>query len=753
MKNTLNPLLLACFLFSFTQLQGQSISENFSVQISATVQNNPTSITLNWEAVNSSLGYNIFRRDQGGGTWGNAVASVAADVTQYEDNNVIAGQSYEYRIEADRTGAGTPTTGIGYVNSAIELPVVEQRGMLALIVDSTHKSMLEPHIDTLMMDLIGDGWEVSLNYIDRTDAVTDVKALLLNIYASSPNLKSAYLLGDVPVPYSGNIVPDGHSNNHRGAWSADPYYADMDGNWTDTLVNVMIGPARIHNVPGDGKFDQSFFPSSLELQIGRVDLANMPAFSAPEEELLVQYLQKAHRFKHQVITAETQAIIDDNFGSFSEGFAANGWRNFSALVGNSNVMAGDYLSSMDGDSYLWSYGCGGGSYTSANGIGNTGNFASQSPAGIFTMLFGSYFGDWDVSNNFLRAPLASNGTQLTNCWAGRPNWYFQHMGMGAPIGFSTITSMNNRFGQFDPLGFGGNMVHMALMGDPSLRMHIVSPPTQLQAQIVNDSDVEFSWTASSDNNVLGYYLYRADNRHGPYTRIHLDSLTGTTHLDPCLEAATYYYMLRALKLEQSPSGSYYNLSQGIFTEIDVNINCIALPLDLLSFNARQQEDKALLVWHTENEVDFSHFEVQKSGADFNWNSLNQLEAQGLSNGHTEYQYVDAKPFAGLNYYRLKMWNEDGSFEYSPIRSLYFDEAKPQLFPNPFTDQLTINLPQWEDQMTLSVYDATGRLLSRFTSTSNNQMDLNTADWAEGIYLLVLRGGAESQEWRVVKRGE
>jgi len=752
MKNLPITLLFLCLLVNINLLQAQTISENYSVQISATVQSNPASITLQWAAVDESQGYNIFRRDEGATSWGTAIAVLPSNVLQYEDANVVVEKSYEYRIEANRSGAGAPTVGVGYVNSGIALLPVEQRGTIALIVDSTHKSIIEPHVDTLIMDLVGDGWEVEFRYIDKNDAVTDVKNLITSIHFPNFTLKALYLLGDVPVPYSGNIVPDGHANNHQGAWSADPYYADMNGIWTDNSVNVMIGPTRIHNVPGDGKFDQSVFPSNLELQMGRVDLANMPAFTLPEEDLLVQYLQKAHRFKHKLITAETQAIIDDNFASFTEGFAANGWRNFSALVGNANVMAGDYLSSMDGDSYLWSYGCGGGTYVSAGGIGNTNDFASQSPAGIFTMLFGSYFGDWDVSNNFLRAPLASSGTQLTNCWAGRPSWHFQHMGMGAPIGQSALLSMNNGFGQFDPVGFGGSMVHMALMGDPSLRMHIVQPPTQLQPQIVTDSDVQLNWTASSDSDVLGYYLYRADNRYGPYTRINVDSVVGTSYLDPCLEAGTYYYMIRALKLEQSPSGTYYNLSQGIFAEIDVNISCLILPLDLTSFDVHPQDGKAILDWQTENEIDFSHFEVQKSGADFNWESLAQLQAQGLSNGSASYQHIDAKPFSGINYYRLKMWDQDGSFEYSPIRSLHFDGAKPQLFPNPFTDQLTIRLPDGNNaNAVLSVYDATGRLLSNHYSLTDEQLELNTYDWPEGMYLLVLGSGAERQEWRVVKR--
>mgnify|MGYP000013517969 CR=1 FL=1 len=36
------------------------------------------------------------------------------------------------------------------------------------------------------------------------------------------------------MPYSGNIYPDGHTD-HRGAWPADTYYGDIDG---DNVVGI-----------------------------------------------------------------------------------------------------------------------------------------------------------------------------------------------------------------------------------------------------------------------------------------------------------------------------------------------------------------------------------------------------------------------------------------------------------------------------------------------------------------------------------
>src|SRR5207248_1934476 len=152
---------------------------------------------------------------------------------------------------------------------------------------------LATEITRLIKDIEGDGWEVIRHDVLRTGSVTHIKDLIVSDYwLDSANTKAVFLLGHVPVPYSGNINPDGHGD-HLGAWPADCYYADVDGTWTDNAVNsTTASPPRTQNIPGDGKFDQSIVPSNLELQVGRVDFNNMPSFSTSEQQLLKNYLDK-----------------------------------------------------------------------------------------------------------------------------------------------------------------------------------------------------------------------------------------------------------------------------------------------------------------------------------------------------------------------------------------------------------------------------------------------------------------------------
>lgn len=450
----------------------------------------------------------------------------------------------------------------GFISAGIKVsPVVQSRGSILLLVAEPLAAPLQAEIEQLELDLLKDHWRVITKSVAESQAVTAVRALIQQCYQNTPDLKALYLLGHIPVPYSGDIYPDTHSENHQGAWSADTYYAELNGNWTDEVANITTAFfERNHNVPGDGKFDQDSIPSQVELQVGRVDLSNLPSFGLGEVELTRRYLQKAHAYKTGKIVAERRALIDDNFGQAFAGPTASGWRNFAPMFGAANIVELDYFSTMREESYLWSYGCGGGSHISAGGIGSTANFAQDSLQSVFTMLFGSQFGDWDNVDNFLRAPLAS-GTTLTNAWAGSPPWTFHQMAMGYPIGYCALRSMNSTDGVYLN---GPQLVHMALLGDPSLRMFMIPPLEDNGLEIeMRSSDLKLVWNSAATADLAGYLVYRAAGIREEFTLLHQEIISDTFFVDAQPLAGENVYQVKVVKLEESASGTYYNQSLGI----------------------------------------------------------------------------------------------------------------------------------------------------------------------------------------------
>ena len=501
--------------------------KDLAFNVSTTFLSSPFRIVLKWKNIAPTSYTGVYRKSANDADWNAALIYLNPGDTTFVDNNAVEGEGYEYRLI---TGASPVKYAYLYVGK--KLDAVHYRGKIILVVDNTYISELKGEISRLINDLIGDGWQVMRHDIARSSSVTTVKSIIINDYnADTVNVKSLFILGHIAVPYSGEINPDGHSE-HTGAWPADGYYADMKGEYTDVSINnVSASRAENRNKPGDGKFDQIRFSKAVILQCGRVDLYNMPAFSANDALLMKRYLNKDHAYRIKKLNPKRQALIDDNFGYFNgESFATSGWRNFYALVGSDSTIAGDYFTEMKKQSYIWSYGCGPGSYTSCSGVGNTSNFATDSLKSIFTMSFGSYYGDWDNQNNFLRAPLASKGWTLTNCWSGRPHWVFEHFGLGYPIGFSAKVTQTNSY-TYDQASYG-QWVHVALMGDPSLRMHIVSPADSLKISMINNgSCAQLKWKASKDS-VLGYYIYRADSLSGAFSLLTKDYVSATSFYRP-----------------------------------------------------------------------------------------------------------------------------------------------------------------------------------------------------------------------------
>lgn len=554
------------FLLIFADAYAQTTALNSTVQLTANVSTSPASITISWKKLTGATSYQVYRKNKTDVSFGSVIANIPSGDSFYVDNTVQPDSAYEYQVI--KIGGSSAT---GYIFASIKATPMHNRGSILLLIDTTYSDSCAAEINTLKRDLRGDGWQVKTKVFTRSETVANIKTYIINTYNSDNNLKAIYILGHIAVPYSGEIYPDGHTPDHVGAWPADVFYADVNGTWTDnTINNTGATGTRNDNIPGDGKYDQSNIPSNLELQIGRVDVFNMPAFSKTEVQLMRNYLNRAHNYKMDSISIIKQALVDDNFTGYSEPFASSGWRNFAPLLGLNATQNVDYITSLNTGSYQWSYGCGAGSYTSCSGVGTTANIASNNMNGIFTMLFGSYFGDWDNQNNFLRAPLCANVPMLASCWAGRPQWFLHHMALGESIGYSTLLAQNNAGLYQSPNNLASRSVHIALMGDPSLRTDYIKPVNNVTVTAVAQGGARINWSASPDPAVIGYYVYRSDEEYGLYTK--RSSLVNVTnYADSYGTDGIKYYMVRAVKLQNTASGGYHNMSIGVASP-PANIN-------------------------------------------------------------------------------------------------------------------------------------------------------------------------------------
>lgn len=532
-------------------------TEQFSVPITPRVSQDPPRITLAWPLDTSTTALNLYRREFGSNKWG-AAKKLDTNTTVYVDSDVVVGTAYEYRVAKNFTMGSTRDVAFGYSVTGIRVPARAWRGTVLLIVDQTQADPLAMELTRLQEDLRLDGWKVVRKDVSRTGSVVEIRNWILDQYELDKKVRSVFLFGHIPVPYSGEMNPDGHPD-HIGAWPADVYYGELRNDWTDeVIIDSISGRVENRNIPGDGKFDFSVIPDDLMLEVGRVDLSKLSNFALPETELLRQYLDKDHNFRHGILTAPKRALIDDNFHAFGgEAFAATAWRNFPNFVGYSNIAEKDWFETLSVEDYLWAYACGGGWYQGASGVGSTQDFATRGSKSIFNLTFGSYFGDWDVENSFLRAPLATSHG-LINAWAGRPHWHLYGLAVGETFGYGAKLTQNNTGQYITNLAYRG--VHIALMGDPTLKMEYgVQRPVAMQVTSSDQARVKVSWTKVAGNKD-GYLVFKASSVSGEFIQLTPTPITDTFLIDPQPYVDTNVYQVRAVAEAGLPLSSYLNTS-------------------------------------------------------------------------------------------------------------------------------------------------------------------------------------------------
>lgn len=589
--------------------RGAVAQSDSGIGVSATVTTSPPGITLNWPAASesASVWVGIYRKLPGGATWTylTSTPNLPATATTWTDTGVVAGTMYEYMVRR-QTGSTLNAMNYGFCWAGINVPPKHIRGTVVLMEESGVAASLANEIATLKSDLNGDGWivrehavsDVNVDTAGYASAVVNVKSLIKTDYQNDPTVDAVILLGHVPVPYSGDISPDGHGN-HTGAWAADTYYGDMTGTWTDSsnYTNSFGSQTWNKNIPGDGKFDQSVLPAPIDLQVGRIDMYNLPVFTqagetagAAEVRLLKQYLNRNHQWRQAQFTVPRRAAVGDGFNVASGTFTlpVGILRAASANVGVANVSAfmntqtgvaslqSQLLASQD---FLWAGGGGYGAFNDCLGIANSTVLAQLGCRAVFTMACGSGFGDWDSPNNLLRSFLAASGRTLGSCY-NLPNCFMHPMGMGGTLGEGMRLSQTNGIthvqtaaglAQTDESqhtyilnGIPTNpTTQFGLMGDPTLRQDMVAPPTALTTGGIGNATL--SWTASADSaapGFQGYYIYRGTAPNTVLTLLNNGNLvTGTNWTDPA-PLGNAVYMVRASRLFTANTGTYVNLSQG-----------------------------------------------------------------------------------------------------------------------------------------------------------------------------------------------
>ena len=165
-----------------------------------------------------------------------------------------------------------------------------------------------------------------------------------------------------------------------------------------------------------------------------------------------------------------------------------------------------------------------------------------------------------------------------------------------------------------------------------------------------------------------------------------------------------------------------------------------LPVDLLSFNALPLNKIVKVTWSTTNEIDNDYFIIEKSMDAKAWENLGRVEGAQNANSIQHYSLIDNQPIDGVQYYRLKQVDINGSFTYSNIVPVKFNgdvlTETISIVPNPANAIVNVVLSDDADA-SLTVFNSLGQSVLNFNAQSSKVISFDISALNNGVYTLQL----------------
>lgn len=225
------------------------------------------------------------------------------------------------------------------------------------------------------------------------------------------------------------------------------------------------------------------------------------------------------------------------------------------------------------------------------------------------------------------------------------------------------------------------------------------------------------------------------------------------------EIFTLYYMMSFRHCLQitliilfafsSKSSNAYVRQDGSFCSHSGKISATgSLPVVLTPLKGYYSHGVSYLFWSSLQESNSSHFEIQRSNDGLSFYNVGKVQAKSSSDTEVDYKFADIHTGAGANYYRLKLLDKDGRFQYSNIFMVnvaIMGIDVTAIYPGPFVDKINVTISSESGILAdIMLFDCTGKVLSSQQAILNKgttELTIkNLNKLAKGFYIIKVRAG-------------
>ena len=170
-----------------------------------------------------------------------------------------------------------------------------------------------------------------------------------------------------------------------------------------------------------------------------------------------------------------------------------------------------------------------------------------------------------------------------------------------------------------------------------------------------------------------------------------------------------------------------------------------IPVSFIYARANRQGNTILVTWRVGFEINMNNYIVERSIDGSHFNGQATIAARG-SGTETSYDWIDAFPLTGTNFYRIKAVSQDGRIQYSQVLRIdqKGDQPSISMYPNPVIKGNPVNLQLQQipaGNYTLTIYNQSGQaiLSKQLSHTGNNTVEtLSVGNLIVGNYYLQLK---------------
>lgn len=183
-----------------------------------------------------------------------------------------------------------------------------------------------------------------------------------------------------------------------------------------------------------------------------------------------------------------------------------------------------------------------------------------------------------------------------------------------------------------------------------------------------------------------------------------------------------------------------------------------LSVDLLSFEAFCEDDRALIKWSTASEQNSDYFAIERSTDGEYWETIGEVQAAENSNSIVEYSFYDENAKNGINYYKVTEFDANGmETEFGPVSASCGSNVFEIVNVNndySTNGQLDIIVNTSEDKRTdIRILDMAGKLVfeqaNEIIQEGVSTITLSKGDLSMGVYFIAIQSADELLTKKVV----